>query len=124
MISSSEKNLFIRFSQKNWLRAMLIFLRNFFSQLTKFFALICRTFYPWIEDETCDKFGIAFSKTPLSPVGLVSYPSSGNTWMRYLVESITGIFSGSMYNDIALLKKGKSHLSHSCCTVLMMSPPQ
>ncbi len=39
-------------------------------------------------------------------VGLASYPSSGNTWLRYLIEGSTGVFTGSMYNDIMLVKKG------------------
>jgi hypothetical protein len=37
----------------------------------------------------------------------VSYPSSGNTWIRYLIEGLTGYFSGSMYNDNVIGKKGK-----------------
>ena len=63
-------------------------------------------------------------------VGLASYPSSGNTWLRcltiflclflecledtiysslnsrYLLEGVTGHYTGSMYNDISLRKKG------------------
>ena len=39
-------------------------------------------------------------------LGLASYPSSGNTWLRYLIEGITGFYTGSMYNDIMLRKKG------------------
>jgi len=39
-------------------------------------------------------------------VGLASYPSSGNTWLRYLIEAVTGRYTGSMYNDISLRKKG------------------
>jgi hypothetical protein len=41
-------------------------------------------------------------------VGLVSYPSSGNTWLRYLIEGLTGFFSGSMYNDFLIGKKGRA----------------
>ena len=39
-------------------------------------------------------------------VGLASYPSSGNTWLRYLIEGATGYFTGSMYNDVAIAHKG------------------
>ena len=28
--------------------------------------------------------------TPIQTVGLASYPSSGNTWLRYLIEGVTG----------------------------------
>lgn len=30
---------------------------------------------------------------------LVSYPGSGNTWMRYLLQQSTGILTGSVYKD-------------------------
>ena len=33
---------------------------------------------------------------------LVSFPGSGNTWMRYLIEQATGVFTGSIYCDKAL----------------------
>lgn len=39
-------------------------------------------------------------------MGLSSYPSSGNTWLRYLIEGTTGYFTGSMYNDVTLSNKG------------------
>lgn len=38
------------------------------------------------------------------PPLLYSLPGSGNTWSRLLIEYATGIFSGSIYNDIALKK--------------------
>jgi hypothetical protein len=28
------------------------------------------------------------------PHALVSYPGSGNTWLRYLIEATTGIYTG------------------------------
>jgi hypothetical protein len=36
--------------------------------------------------------GIIFLKSVLHAqvVGLASYPSSGNTWLRYLIEGISG----------------------------------
>ena len=46
-------------------------------------------------------FIVTFGKN-IPIVGLASYPSSGNTWIRYLVECAAGIFSGSMYNDVML----------------------
>ncbi|KAJ8044698.1 WSC domain-containing protein 2 [Holothuria leucospilota] len=39
-------------------------------------------------------------------VALVSAPGSGNTWLRYLIEKATGIYTGSVYNDKALLRGG------------------
>ncbi|XP_071834775.1 sialate:O-sulfotransferase 1-like isoform X4 [Apostichopus japonicus] len=34
---------------------------------------------------------------------LVSAPGSGNTWLRYLIERLTGVYTGSMYRDKRLL---------------------
>ena len=30
-------------------------------------------------------------------IALASYPGSGNTWLRYLIEGITGVFTGTFY---------------------------
>ena len=58
-------------------------------------------------DKSCRKYSVTFATLkPVSVVGLASYPSSGNTWLRYLLEGVTGHYSGSMYNDISLRKKG------------------
>ena len=39
------------------------------------------THFPWPQDESCQRFSVTFGrKLPL--VGLASYPSSGNTWIR------------------------------------------
>ena len=32
-------------------------------------------------------------------VALASFPGSGNTWVRYLLQQSTGILTGSVYND-------------------------
>ncbi|KAG7167458.1 WSC domain-containing protein 1-like 3 [Homarus americanus] len=40
----------------------------------------------------------------MARVWLVSFPCSGNTWTRYLLEAVTGIFTGSFYNDDFLYK--------------------
>ena len=36
------------------------------------------------------------------PVALASYPGSGNTWIRYLLEGAGGVFTGSRYKDLQL----------------------
>ena len=38
-------------------------------------------------------------------VALASYPGSGNTWTRYLIEGITGVFTGSFYYNEAYYRK-------------------
>ncbi|XP_037939203.1 WSCD family member CG9164 [Teleopsis dalmanni] len=37
---------------------------------------------------------------------LASFPGSGNTWLRYLIQQSTGILTGSIYKDYGLLKTG------------------
>ncbi|ERL89847.1 WSCD family member GA21586 [Dendroctonus ponderosae] len=43
---------------------------------------------------------------PGRPVALVSFPGSGNTWLRYLLQQATGYLTGSVYNDLGLSKNG------------------
>ena len=37
---------------------------------------------------------------------LSSYPGSGNTWVRYLIEEYTGYYTGSIYTDKNLAQGG------------------
>jgi len=39
-------------------------------------------------------------------VMLVSFPGSGNTWSRLLIEDVTGFYSGSVYWDKSLFDGG------------------
>ena len=51
---------------------------------------------------------------PPGPItGLLSFPGSGNTWLRYLIQKTTGILTGSVYNDKRLRNNGfpGEHLS-------------
>ncbi|XP_013402580.1 WSC domain-containing protein 2 [Lingula anatina] len=47
-----------------------------------------------------------FSKHDLPRVALASYPGSGNTWVRHLVQQATGIVTGSEYLDMGLSSAG------------------
>ena len=40
------------------------------------------------------------------PVALVSFPGSGNTWVRGLLEEVTGVCTGAVYCDISLRGNG------------------
>ncbi|CAO1408229.1 unnamed protein product [Diamesa serratosioi] len=51
-------------------------------------------------------------------VALVSFPGSGNTWLRYLLQQATGILTGSVYKDFGLLKSGFPAESISNSSVL------
>lgn len=44
-----------------------------------------------------------------SLVALASYPGSGNTWLRHLLEHSTGIYTGSVYSDRRLKEGGMSY---------------
>ncbi|XP_049878969.1 WSCD family member CG9164-like isoform X2 [Pectinophora gossypiella] len=43
---------------------------------------------------------------PGDVVGLASFPGSGNTWLRYLLQQATGILTGSVYLDPGLRMHG------------------
>lgn len=46
-------------------------------------------------------------RNPYGPsIALASFPGSGNTWLRYLLQQSTGYFTGSVYKDYGLLKNG------------------
>ena len=47
-----------------------------------------------------------------SVVALASFPGSGNTWLRYLLQQATGIITGSIYKDHALLRNGFPGICH------------
>jgi hypothetical protein len=40
-----------------------------------------------------------------SPIGLISYPGSGNTWARHIIEQITGVTTASIYCDLSLVDR-------------------
>lgn len=46
-------------------------------------------------------FGFGFPLT-----AIISYPGSGNTWLRHLIEKAGGFYTGSVYNDSSLINKG------------------
>ncbi|XP_063219231.1 WSCD family member AAEL009094 [Bacillus rossius redtenbacheri] len=49
---------------------------------------------------------LRFKRQPGPVVALASFPGSGNTWVRYLLQQATGIYTGSVYKDYGLLKNG------------------
>ncbi|XP_050406984.2 WSCD family member AAEL009094 [Patella vulgata] len=54
--------------------------------------------------KNCPKLG--FAKTPLPVTALASYPGSGNTWTRHLLQKSTGIYTGAIYRDPRITKYG------------------
>lgn len=61
--------------------------------------------YPWKNDSTCGRFAVRLG-VGLPRIFLISYPRSGNTWTRYLLEGATGFFTGSKYFDVQLYEMG------------------
>ncbi|KAI9561326.1 hypothetical protein GHT06_012282 [Daphnia sinensis] len=54
--------------------------------------------YPWIGDPTCQHFPVQFARNHTRPKwALTSFPGSGVTWTRQLIEGVTGIYTGSVY---------------------------
>ena len=47
-----------------------------------------------------------FRSPPGNITGLISKPGSGNTWLRYLIQQLSGIKTGSFYNDKLLKQSG------------------
>ncbi|CAH1780237.1 unnamed protein product [Owenia fusiformis] len=59
---------------------------------------------PTDSNRTCQP--LEFSERLLPMTALYSFPGSGNTWARHLIQQITGIYTGSMFDDIDLKKHG------------------
>ena len=49
---------------------------------------------------------LRFQKPQGPLIGLISYPKSGNTWLRHLIQQSTGYLTGSFYNSSLLEKNG------------------
>ena len=59
-----------------------------------------RPTHPLERTTECKKKRFLDPKSPI--VALVSSPGSGNTWLRYLLEQASGVFTGSIYCDHSL----------------------
>ena len=52
----------------------------------------------WSNISGCAQFVTKFAKRSTLPRrALASFPGSGNTWLRFLIEGATGIYTGSVY---------------------------
>ncbi|KAA0197950.1 hypothetical protein HAZT_HAZT000570, partial [Hyalella azteca] len=49
---------------------------------------------------------LKFVDPPGQVTALASFPGSGNTWVRYLLQQVAGYYTGSVYKDFALMKNG------------------
>lgn len=61
----------------------------------------------WQNDKKCEKYTTRFAAAHnLRVRALVSYPGSGNTWVRYLIEAASGVYTGSVYRDPSIERAG------------------
>ena len=70
------------------------------------------SFQPWRShnDPECSSFVVQFILNASQPLmALATYPGSGNTWIRGLIERLTGYFTGSPYADKRLFQQGIPH---------------
>nr|CAI5817443.1 unnamed protein product [Callosobruchus analis] len=74
-------------------------LKNFEYGLTGFKAALRRSKINWCTD-------LKYQDPAGDTIALASFPGSGNTWLRYLLQQATGIYTGSVYKDYGLLKNG------------------
>ncbi|CAH0388331.1 unnamed protein product [Bemisia tabaci] len=68
----------------------------------------------------CQKLHYALNPEARPLIALVSFPGSGNTWLRYLLQQATGILTGSVYADYGLMRYGfpaESVRNRSVCVV-------
>ena len=54
----------------------------------------------------CNGKSLTFQKPPGQIIGLISYPKSGNTWLRHLIQQSTGLLTGSFYDSTLLQRNG------------------
>lgn len=52
---------------------------------------------------TCCPTYKTYLKTPQTPTALITYPGSGNTWVRHIIETVTGYHTTSVYCDKTLV---------------------
>lgn len=65
-------------------------------------------YQPWLGDPECDELTVRLAPAHSIPkMSLASYPGSGNTWIRGIIERLTGIFTGSIYEDQQLYANGR-----------------
>ncbi|KAI9562685.1 hypothetical protein GHT06_010139 [Daphnia sinensis] len=81
--------------------------------------------YPWMDDPTCRHFSVQFAKNKSLPKwALTSFPGSGVTWTRQLIEGVTGIYTGTAYGSTEpSIVDGNHHgneAEHDCgCTIVI-----
>ena len=58
------------------------------------------------EDKRCEPLKFLPKNSTVKRLALVSYPGSGNTWIRHMLQQATGIYTGSVYGDDLIRRSG------------------
>ena len=67
----------------------------------------------WGDDPDCSRFEVALLKDKsMEPRALVSFPGSGNRWLRDLLMGLTGVFIGSIYDEGLFESEGNVSFVH------------
>ena len=65
----------------------------------------------WGDDPNCTKFDVTLLEEKSAETrALVSFPGSGNTWLRMLLMGITGVYINSVYGGDDALFESKGSL--------------
>ncbi|XP_077977254.1 sialate:O-sulfotransferase 1-like [Glandiceps talaboti] len=66
-----------------------------------------RPFEELTSEDDESRCNISLSPVHTHPIiALASFPGSGNTWTRHLIQQATGIYTGSVYRDGDIMKNG------------------
>ena len=65
----------------------------------------------WTNDDNCTQFNVSLLEhKSIQPRALVSFPGSGNSWIRMLLMGVTGIYVDSVYGGNDALFRSKCWL--------------
>lgn len=62
---------------------------------------------PHVNITSCPAYK-TYLEVPRTPTALISFPGSGNTWVRHIIETVTGYHTTSWYCDKGLLRVFKA----------------
>ena len=73
----------------------------------------------WGNDSFCNQFDVhLLDDNTIEPRALVSFPGSGNTWLRMLLMGITGLYVDTVYpSDELFYSKGDKILVEKICSI-------
>ena len=66
-----------------------------------------KIFRSYSKDKRCEPLKFLPKNSTVKRAALVSFPGSGSTWLRHMLEQTTGIYSGSVYGSKRLRRAGK-----------------